>query len=329
MNIKKIIIYILPVILIACTNKEKVYQKSFFKLDTVITITVVNDKINQKEFNRILNNIKAIVDKYDRIFNIHRKDSDVYKISLFQPNREYQIHHELFKILNYCKKFYNLSNGYFDPTIGNVTLLYNFHNNSTPPQKRKILQALNNTGMSNVSLIPPAFIKLTHTPVVLDLGGAAKGYIIDRISEFLKTQNIKNFMVNIGGDIYAAGKNPQRRKWIIGLQHPRKYNEIITKFELTDKAVVTSGDYERFFFYKGKRYHHIINPQTGLPVWNGIISVTIIADNALLADVLSTTLFLLGKEKGLKLLNKYFKTIKYLIITEDSQKNLKSYSNFI
>jgi len=95
----------------------------------------------------------------------------------------------------------------------------------------------------------------------------------------------------------------------------KKKSEIIKRINITDKAIVTSGDYERYFIYKGKRYHHIINPKTGYPVWNGIISVTIIADKTVLADFLSTAVFVMGKDRGIKFLKKYFPDVKYFIIS--------------
>ncbi len=309
-------------------NQRKVYQKTFFQLDTVVTITITENFLKPLKFKKISLDIENLLEKYDKIFNIHNKKSDVYKISKFKKNKWYKINKELFNLIKICKKFYSLTEGYFDPTIGSITLLYKFHNNAIPPSLKEISKFLLYVGMNNVTLKLPNFISLNKVPIFLDFGGVAKGYIIDKISDFLKLKGIKNFMVNIGGDIYVSGKNPKNSKWVIGIQHPRIYNEIVTKFEITNKSIVTSGDYERFFFYNGKRYHHIINPKTGLPVWNGIVSVTIIADSALIADILSTSVFLMGKEKGINLL-KSFNEIKYLIIEETNYKELKFYSNYL
>jgi len=148
------------------------------------------------------------------------------------------------------------------------------------------------------------------------LGGIAKGYAVDRAIEILKEKGIKNALVNAGGDMQTIGKKYGNMQWGIALANPRNTNEFITAFPISNKAIVTSGDYERFFD-ENKSFHHIVDPNTGYSATE-LISVTILADNAFDADAISTAVFVLGKEKGLDLIESLNNT-EALIITNNKE----------
>ena len=140
-------------------------------------------------------------------------------------------------------------------------------------------------------------VKFKRKGMAINLGGVAKGYALDRAIKVLKERKVKEALINAGGDIKIMGK----RDWKIGLQHPRKEDEVLAVIKLKDQAIATSGDYQRYFIKKGKRYHHIINPETGYPA-NKCMSVTIIGPNAIQTDILATGVFILGPEKGMELI---------------------------
>lgn len=148
----------------------------------------------------------------------------------------------------------------------------------------------------------------------LDLGGIAKGYAVDKAIEVLKEKGVKNVLVNAGGDMYCLGEGPQG-KWKVGIQHPRKTREIVEVIEISNRGVATSGDYRRYYTILGKRFGHIINPSTGLPVEDIPTSVTIIASDAITADALATGVFVLGPAKGMELIN-VLPQIEAMIISE-------------
>jgi thiamine biosynthesis lipoprotein len=146
-------------------------------------------------------------------------------------------------------------------------------------------------------------IYFSNNHLRIDLSGIAKGYAADKATEYLKIKGIKNAIVDIGGDIYCLGeKSPDG--YTIGIQHPRSKNKLIATLKVKNKAVATSGDYENFFIYGGKRYSHIINPLTGYPIQNSVVSVTIIAPQAALADGLATGVMVMNPDKGIDLINK-------------------------
>ncbi len=308
---RKIFFILVILYFIQCQNRHiSMYQTTFFAYDTVVTISIEK----QKNYKKFLKTIKNIIKKYDLIFNIHNKKSKVYKIKTLPLYKRIKLNSELYYVLKTAQKIYTQSNGLFDPTIGIISEKYNFNMKShSPPNIKKYI---NFVGLTNIILTNHSII-LKKSGLVLDLGGISKGYIIDQISDYLIQHNFNNFLINIGGDIYAHGLNSNDKKWVIGIQHPAKKNGIIFKKKLSNMAIATSGDYERYFFYNGKKYFHILNPFTGLPAFGNIKSVTVISKKAVLADALSTTIFLLGEKKANLFIQKYYPGVKYFIIKSD------------
>ena len=143
----------------------------------------------------------------------------------------------------------------------------------------------------------------TTDDVALDLGGIAKGYAVERAARWLRMRGVEHAVLNAGGDTRVLGDR-RGQPWVVGIRHPRAEDDVMTKMPLIDEAISTSGDYERFFEENGERYHHIINPGTGLPT-DALMSVTVIGSDAVLTDALSTTVFVLGMEGGLELIEQY------------------------
>lgn len=139
----------------------------------------------------------------------------------------------------------------------------------------------------------------------LNLGACAKGFVSMRLADILTENGVSSALINLGGNTYALGTKPDGSKWKIGIQNPKDENGIVAVISAENLAVVTSGDYQRYFDLNGKRYHHILDPKTGYPTDNGLHSVTVVCSDALLADALSTAAFVAGVDEGQKLLEKY------------------------
>jgi thiamine biosynthesis lipoprotein len=140
----------------------------------------------------------------------------------------------------------------------------------------------------------------------IDLGGIGKGFAGDRFLEIFKKYGISSAFTNIGGNVAAIGAKPDGSPWRVGIQHPRQENSLIGLVSVADRAVVTSGDYQRYFMGRdGKRYHHILDTSTGYPAESGLVSVTVVAGSSTAADALSTILFVAGMKKGLELLGRF------------------------
>ncbi|OGW23365.1 MAG: hypothetical protein A2077_06385, partial [Nitrospirae bacterium GWC2_46_6] len=196
------------------------------------------------------------------------------------------------------------TDGAFDVTIGPEIALWDFHNKAKPDNKeiRQRLQLVNYRDLILDKNSRSAYLK--KSGMLIDLGAIAKGYAADKAVELMKKNGIKSGLVAIAGDIKAFGLKPDGEPWKIGIKNPRQKtesDEIMATLELTDMAISTSGDYERYFIAEGRRYHHILNPKTGYPA-DGCRSVSVIAKEGAVADPFSTGIFILGAEKGLKLL---------------------------
>jgi len=195
------------------------------------------------------------------------------------------------------KKLTTLSDGLFNPAIGKLIKLWGFtqgeHETGLPPNDADIQVLVKSQPSTNDIEIKGIRMRSRNPDVFLDLGGFAKGYGIHRTINALKAMGIKNAIINAGGDLQAIGTHG-KRPWRIAVQHPRKKKTALAYIDLNpDDSVFTSGDYERFFDYNGKRYHHIIDPRTGYPA-QGLQSVTVIHTDPTLADAASTALFVAG-----------------------------------
>ena len=215
-----------------------------------------------------------------------------------------------------------LTGGAFEPTLGNVLQLWDFTGKPTLPAKDDLTQALATVGYKQMR-----FDGQSRTVSLgegsLDLGGIAKGAIVDCIAKYLLGKGYVNFLINGGGDIYVHGKHSGRRPWRIAVINPFDADSFVDTFPLTDTAIVTSGDYQRFFYKDGVKYHHILDAKDGLSVNNGIHGVTVVAENAALADSLATAIFVMGTEKAKTFVDEYngenSSKIKAVIITGDKE----------
>jgi thiamine biosynthesis lipoprotein len=205
------------------------------------------------------------------------------------------------KSIEYSK----LSDGAFDITVGPLVDLWKIGTKDARiPSPEEIKNTLPLVGYEKMEVDESQGTVMLEKPgMVIDLGGIAKGYAADEVVNIMKKHDIKSALINLGGsNVYTIGKKTDGSIWRIGLQHPRKnqgggFLGIIGE---SNKAVSTSGDYERYFIVDNKRYHHILNPKTGYPADNGVISDSIITDNSMDADAMSTVVFVLGPEKGME-----------------------------
>jgi thiamine biosynthesis lipoprotein len=219
---------------------------------------------------------------------------------------------EIIKVLEAGLKAARETGGAFDPTLAAVIDLWKIKEGPhAPPTQKDIDHARASTGWQKIRMDGDGKVRLGGTD--LDLGGIGKGYAVDLAVESLKASGLENFLVNAGGDLFIAGSK-NGKPWKVGVQHPRSAEEV---FGAVPKAgaLVTSGDYERYFDWEGVRYHHVFSPATGRPATSGCVSVTVWADTTMRADILATAAFVLGPEKGLKLLETQ-KDVEGMIIDE-------------
>jgi len=259
------------------------------------------------------------IERIDSVYNLYHTGSPVYFININAGIKNQQVPFETFQLIKraieYSKKYEQL----FDITIGPITDLWGFNSDREIKIPSKILldSLLKLVDYRNIILNEKdTSVYLKYKGMMLDLGGIAKGFAVDRASEVLKELGINNFLINAGGDICISGKNNKNEPWSVGIKHPRKTDSLLASFNDTNTCIATSGDYERFTEINGRRYHHILYPNTGMPGWKSR-SVTVMLKTTEEATVLAKYIFLLGYEKFEKL--NLAKEVKYFIVNDKGQ----------
>lgn len=310
MKNKKLIFYIAIIILLAVSiffifsKKVNTYTKTMYYLGTVNEVTLYT-KSGEKKAEEILSKCEEMVKDIDNKMNPSTLSSDIYKINENAGKSFTKVSKDTFDVIKTSIHFSHVSGGNFDVSIGSLVQLWNIGNEKAKvPTQSEINTVLPTINYKNIVLDDKnTSIMLKHKGTKLDLGGIAKGYAADKVVSYLKEQKIEGAIVNLGGNIYTLGTKDGKNKFNIGIQDPTKpRGNSIGSLSTTNNSVVTSGIYERYIEKDGKIYHHILSPKTGYPVENELSSVTIISDNSMYCDALSTTTFSLGTKEGLKLI---------------------------
>ncbi|MEI8217411.1 MAG: FAD:protein FMN transferase [Eubacteriales bacterium] len=279
--------------LTGCASKDPV-QKSQFMLDTNCTITVYG-----KNADKLIDEGFALGTKYENLLSTAIESSDVYKVN-HAEGKPVQVSNDTIEILNKAISYSEKTDGLFDVSIGALTSLWDFPSGKKiVPKQAEIDKAKATVGYKDIK-IEGNIVTLLRPGAQLDFGGIAKGYIGDKIAGFLRESGVDGAIVNLGGNVVTVGKKPNGKPWNVGIQQPfADRNKTIGAVEVGEKDVVTSGIYERSFTVDGKFYHHILDPRTGYPADNNLESVTIISNES--GDGLTSSCFLLGEERALKL----------------------------
>lgn len=296
--------------------------KSSYHLNTICAVTIysmdgiedLDDTQQQKEALQLITDAFALCDDYEKILSKTVEGSDVYRIN-HAGGQAVEVDSATIEVVNKGLEYSRLSGGAFDITIGKVSDIWNFQEMDDKgnrvgviPEADVISEAMNHVDY-NCVVIEGNTIRLTDPAAELDLGGIAKGYIADKVAEFLESKGVTSAVVDLGGNIVVIGEkgesidNPVGTEFKVGIADPNSEG-LLGLLECKDKTVVTSGTYERYFELDGKRYHHVLDTKTGYPADTDLLAVTIVSDkgHSVDCDGLSTSCLALGKEKGLKLI---------------------------
>ncbi|WP_461205153.1 FAD:protein FMN transferase [Clostridium sp. DL1XJH146] len=299
-----LLIILSSVFLSACSNKNTSelttpISSSGFFLGTVIDINIYNDVDEE-----IFDNVFSILENIENKMSINLEESEVIDINNNAGNSFVKVSDETFYVIQKGYYYSELSKGNFDISIGPLVKLWGIGSEDAKvPTDEEIDATLKNVNYKNVLIDEEnSSIKLENENMILDLGAIAKGYAADVIATYLKDHDVDSAIINLGGNVYALGSKAGE-DWSLGIQNPfDSRGSYFGILKVIDKTVVTSGIYERYFEENGVRYHHILSPYTGYPINNSLVSVSIITDNSIDADALSTTTFSLGLEEGLILI---------------------------
>lgn len=290
---------------------------SSFKLNTVIHITLYDTFDPQ-----LLQDCVDFLDRYELLFSRTNPESELYQLNhgtLTSKEHGAVLSEETIELIHAGIDYSKLSEGRFDISMAPLTDLWDFTASSPKvPSDRDIQRAASLVNYKDITFSQNR-LYFNKENMGIDAGAIAKGFIADKIKEYLVSKGVKSAIINLGGNVLCIGQRPDGRPFKIGIQKPfANQNETIATLDITDKSVVSSGIYERYFQQDGKLYHHILNPETGYPYDNDLAEVTIITDKSVDGDGLSTCCFALGLEAGMDLVNSLDHT-DGIFITKDGK----------
>ena len=295
-------------------SQEKLYKETRTSMYTVVEITVSSDSAEKAK--SVIDKAFNELDRLAKLLNFYSDDSEVSMINRHAGDKPVKVSSETLEIIEKALYVSENTEGAFDITVGPVVRLWDFKNKVIPDEKT-IKEKLKIVGYKNIIVDrQKSTVFLKKRGMQMDLGGIIKGYAADKAVEVLKKDGIKSGIVAVAGDIKAFGKKPDGGLWNVGIQNPRPNppipplakggnggDEIIAAIGLSDAGISTSGDYQRFFIKGGKRYHHLLNPKTGYPVYD-CQSATVITRDAVFTDAFSTGIFILGHQRGMDVLKR-------------------------
>ena len=300
-------------LLSSCSNPKTPVSKTGICFDTIVSITIYDD-IPAERAEKMLSSCFEKMSGYEKLFSRTLDGSDVYKIN-HAGGLPVRVSGETAELLDQAIYYARLSEGTVDPTVGALSILWNIGSSEDDiiPDDNSIKEALSTTGWSDIEINDDT-VTLKNDKTAIDLGFIAKGYIADRLKEYLVSEGISSAIIDLGGNILLIG-DKYGNDFNIGLKDPNNPSgKPITTIKVSDKSIVSSGDYERFFEKDGIRYHHILSLNDGYPANSDLSMVTIISDKSTDGDALSTLCFILGKDASVDFLNRYYPDVNAVFV---------------
>ena len=306
-------------------------------MDTYCSITVVSS--SKDKAREAIEAGFAEIKNLGILINYFSDESELSEINRSAGIKPVKVSKETLELINIAVHTSEITDGAFDPSIAPLIKLWDFsRQNKKPsvPAGNYIRNAMRHVDYKKIQINDiTSEVYLEEKGMEIDLGGIAKGYAADKAVDAIKRKGIRSALVAVAGDIRGFGMNSTGKPWKVGIQDPRPetesekpWEDIIASLRLEDRAISTSGDYQRFFFQNGKRYHHILDRETGYPAETDLISATVIAPEGYVADGLSTAVFVLGAKEGLELINKLgldavlVDANRIIQVTENIKKNI-------
>ena len=293
---------------------QQLHKKKASLLGSPFEITVVaSDSIQGNQFTDLA---IAEVKRIENLISDWIPTTQISKVNQNAGITPVKVDKEVYDLVERATKISKLTSGAFDISYASMDKIWKFDGSMKEmPSPEAIKKSVERVGYQNIILNPNNnTIFLKNKGMKLGLGGLGQGYIADKIKVLLQEKGCKSGLVNVSGDINTWGKQPDGKLWTVGIINPLNKNKVFATFPLDDSAVETSGSYEKYVTFNGKRYSHIIDPRTGYPA-SGIVSVSVFAKQTEIADALATGIFVLGVEVGLDLVNQ-LKGIECIIVDD-------------
>ncbi|WP_445766639.1 FAD:protein FMN transferase [Rheinheimera sp.] len=255
----------------------------------------------QNNADALIEQVQAEFERINQLMSPYIASSELSILNRQAASAAVTVSPELHKLLYQARQVSELSRGAFDITFASVGFYYDYRTGKKP-DRAQLLSQRQYVNYQSVELLADNKVRFAQPGVKIDLGGIAKGYAVERAMAILAANNIKHAQLTAGGDSRLLG-DKRGKPWLVGIKHPRQDDKYAATLPLDNTAISTSGDYERYFIEDGVRYHHILDPKTGQSA-TGLLSVSVIGADTALTDALSTTLFVLGLQQGMQLIER-------------------------
>lgn len=307
---------VLILIFITGNNKKSYIEREIYSLGTLNQLRVCG-----KNAKKAIEESVIKLNEIDDRMSVFKEYSEISKINKYAGSEPQIVSKDTYYVIQKALKYCSLSKGAFDITIRPLVALWAIGKEEAGiPNSNEIKEKLKIVNYKDLVLDEDtSSIFLKNEKQEIDVGGIAKGYAADEVRNILLKNDINSALINLGGNILVVGKKENGSSWTVGIQDPTKARgEFALTISVTDKSVVTSGNYERYFVQEGKRFHHIIDPITGYPSESDIISATIISENSIDGDGLSTGVYIMGIHKAIKLIEE-IKGVEAILITRHKE----------
>ncbi|MBI1820373.1 MAG: FAD:protein FMN transferase [Nitrospirae bacterium] len=286
----------------SCTPRLKIFDRSRYQMGTIVELTVVSS--SEKKAEEAMTAGFAEIKRLEQLMSVYQETSEFSKINQMAGIQEVSVSPEVYDIIQKGLETGRLTEGGFNLAIGPAVKLWGVTESQHVPTPEELNQIRPLVNLDKIILNPQIHsVFLKDKGMKIDSGGIGKGYAADRVEKVLKRHGIEAGMVAMAGDVKVFGIKPNGLPWRVGIKHPRQPGKVLATIDLSNQAISTSGDYERFFIKDGIRYHHLLDPKTLQPA-RGCQSVSIIAGDGTMSDALSTGIFIMGPEKGMALIEK-------------------------
>ncbi|MDD2980386.1 MAG: FAD:protein FMN transferase [Hespellia sp.] len=302
--------------LTSLTGCQRTVSSEPISVQDMLFDTIISIKIWGTDDTALLDHCIEMCKKYEQTLSRTIPDSEISQINN-AGGSPVKVSEETAAVIKKGLEYGDLSDGRFDITIAPLSILWDFKNNTgVVPSETDITEARSHVNYKNVT-VDGNTVTLSDPKAAIDLGGIAKGYIADQLKKYLESKNVTSGLISLGGNIVTIGSKIDGSDFNIGIQKPfDEQNSAITSVQVSDKSVVSSGVYERYFKVDDKLYHHILNPSTGYPYDNNLLEVTILSEQSVDGDALSTTCFAMGLEEGMALIDS-MDGIEAIFVTDD------------
>jgi thiamine biosynthesis lipoprotein len=324
---KIIAVLVFVLMAVGCSfKKETLYSGK--TMGTIYNIKVVTWFFKPPE--NLKEKIDIRLNEIESRMSTFNKTSEISRFNEDHTDHLFPVSDDFIQVMTVAAQIYTLTKGAWDGTINPLVDLWGFGGKNSEkkiPAKEKIEERMKDVGFHNIEIAKNKYLVKKNPLVSLDLASIAKWYAVDKIAQLIVENSIENFLVEIGGEVYAKGLRKDGENWRIGVNLPQSgvsYDQVYKVVPLQARALATSGDYRNFFEAGEKRYSHVIDPNTGFPVDNGVVSVSIVAPSCAFADGLATAVMVMGQKKGLELVNK-LKNVECLVVVQEGNNNLVDY----